>query len=81
MLQLVAKELFEGVTRIAFTGSIFPGRDVLSTNHLEILAIIGQMFFGYRVSPLISALLRHPRIIADTIQTYLQIRATLMASF
>ena len=74
----VPKQLFEGVARLGFPGSvggILGLGHVLAPDHFEILAVVGDVFFrdGFRAP--VAALVGDRAVVTHAIQTYLQVRA------
>ncbi len=68
-----AKEFFERGPCLFFAGSVDGRRNILATDELKIFAIIRQMFVTNWVGSPIAALLCHSRIIAQTVETYLEV--------
>lgn len=71
---LVTQQLLKRVPRLALTRQIGPGRHKFAPDHLEVLAIVGQVLVPDRVGPPIAALLGHSPVVADAIETDFQVR-------
>src|SRR5947208_2104667 len=64
------------LARISF---FFAGPD--APDELEVLAEVGQVFFGHRIGSTVAALMRHAGIVARTIQANFEIGPAAMTGF
>jgi hypothetical protein len=70
---LIPEQLLQRIPGFGFPGGILGGRDILTADEFEVLAIVGQVLFCHRVGPAVSALLGNAGIVADTVQAHLQV--------
>ena len=64
----ISQKFFQGVARIGFPGVFLPLRDEFAPHHIEILAVIGHVFFRDGVRASIAALLRDTGVVALAIE-------------
>ena len=67
----VPQQPLQGVPCFRLARSVFPGRDELAPNEVEVFAIVGKVLLPHQVGAALAALLSDPRVVVEAIQTHL----------